>query len=219
MDIKLPKGYILEYIADGRTPIRALTDIAVSKLSHYLNGEGDIIELGASSDYYSKYFSVDKRYVVTNLTGTHIQIDMTSMKFKHNSIHYLTSFYALEHVFNYNAFFKEVYRVLIPGGRCMLALPFIYPFHAAPDDYFRFSVSMLRRVFKKFMILEIIPLGNREINIAEFLMEKSWHPYQKSAFSRFLLRLLALPFLLVGMSKASDQIFAGAFICVVEKPE
>lgn len=45
----------------------------------------------------------------------------------------------LEHLRNPHLFWQEVVRVLRPGGKFLLGVPFLYRIHEAPHDYFRFT--------------------------------------------------------------------------------
>lgn len=50
----------------------------------------------------------------------------------------------IEHIFEYARVIRECRRVLVPGGRLYLSVPFIYPVHDAPNDYHRFTVHGLK---------------------------------------------------------------------------
>lgn len=51
---ELPLRFLWEFLLDGRTPARAMTDVTMQKLLPALEGRGTIIELGAGGDYYKK---------------------------------------------------------------------------------------------------------------------------------------------------------------------
>ncbi len=58
----------------------------------------------------------------------------------------------IEHVPNPVALVSEIHRVLKPGGYAQLMVPFVFPFHAYPGDFQRYSSSgvlELTRVFEK----------------------------------------------------------------------
>ncbi len=52
----------------------------------------------------------------------------------------------LEHVADLDKTLKEVDRVLKPGGRFLVTVPFVYNEHGAPEDFRRFSVHGLRQL-------------------------------------------------------------------------
>ena len=51
----------------------------------------------------------------------------------------------LEHIPNPEALFAEMARVLAPGGRMLLSVPFYYWLHEEPHDYYRYTAHALRR--------------------------------------------------------------------------
>lgn len=56
-----------------------------------------------------------------------------------NSIDCVVSISTLEHVRNPAKVVKEIFRILKPGGIVYLSIPFIFPYHADPDDFYRYS--------------------------------------------------------------------------------
>jgi SAM-dependent methyltransferase len=50
----------------------------------------------------------------------------------------------LEHVPNADAVLNECARVLVPGGRLVMSVPFFWPLHEEPHDYCRFTSHGLR---------------------------------------------------------------------------
>lgn len=50
----------------------------------------------------------------------------------------------LEHVPNPKKIVSDMFRVLKPGGQMYIVIPFVYPFHACPNDFYRWSVTGLR---------------------------------------------------------------------------
>lgn len=62
----------------------------------------------------------------------------------------------LEHVFNPDEFLGEINRVLKPGGKLLLTVPFVWDEHEQPYDYARYSSFGLRALLEKsgFKILQ-----------------------------------------------------------------
>lgn len=63
----------------------------------------------------------------------------------------------LEHFTQPEQAIAEASRVLRPGGKCLILMPFLYPLHDEPHDYQRWTRHGLRRVLEKhgFRIVEI----------------------------------------------------------------
>ncbi|HEX7880971.1 MAG TPA: methyltransferase domain-containing protein [Candidatus Eisenbacteria bacterium] len=60
----------------------------------------------------------------------------------------------IEHLARPARVVAEVKRVLKPGGTVLAQVPFLYPFHAAPHDYQRYTPAGLGMLFEEFDVLE-----------------------------------------------------------------
>jgi SAM-dependent methyltransferase len=60
----------------------------------------------------------------------------------------------VEHLARPHRVVAEVRRVLKPGGTVLAQVPFLYPFHAAPHDYQRYTPAGLRMLFEEFELIE-----------------------------------------------------------------
>lgn len=49
----------------------------------------------------------------------------------------------LEHIHDPSCLWNEMTRVLKPGGKVIVGVPFLYPIHEAPHDYFRYTEHAL----------------------------------------------------------------------------
>jgi len=61
----------------------------------------------------------------------------------------------LEHVPEPHRVVDEVYRVLQEGGQAFFYVPFLYPYHESPDDYFRFTKSGMTYLCRNFSHIQI----------------------------------------------------------------
>ncbi len=70
----------------------------------------------------------------------------------------------LEHVQDPNKAVHEVYRILKPGGTCLVYAPFLYSYHARKgtyNDYYRYTLDGLKWLFRDFSKLEYVPVRGR----------------------------------------------------------
>lgn len=68
-----------------------------------------------------------------------IVCDVCDMPFPDNSFDAVFLIEVLEHVHNPPKALSEIYRVLKPGGTLIFSVPFVFPLHDRPGDYFRYT--------------------------------------------------------------------------------
>ena len=56
----------------------------------------------------------------------------------------------LEHVSNPEIVVREMNRIIKPGGTIVAGVPFMQPFHAAPQDFYRWTGNGLQTLFSSF---------------------------------------------------------------------
>ncbi len=86
-----------------------------------------------------------------------IVCDVCSMPFPDNSFDLVFLIEVLEHVHNPPKALSEIYRVLKPGGTLIFSVPFIFPLHDRPCDYFRYTkygLKLLLSDYNKVYIFE-----------------------------------------------------------------
>jgi len=87
--------------------------------------------------------------------------DIHDMPFEDNSVPAIICMAVLEHVENPIKAMEEMYRVLKPGGRLLIYVPFLYYYHAFPGyypDYWRFTEDSLKLMAKPFSKCELVPV-------------------------------------------------------------
>lgn len=216
---KLPFSYFFEFLKVRATPIRAISDSAIKYYIKFLLGSGTIYELGAPTDYYKKFVHLEQSYVITDYgSNTSLDVDMTDMPFEDNSIDAFFSAFALEHVKDYKKAISEIKRTLKKEGRLMLVVPFLYYYHGAPSDYIRFTDSYLKELFGDMKIYAVVPLGNRDLCIAEFFDERSFTPGKHRGIKKFFYRMISACFVIKYMlSPHQNPGFASAYLLFAEK--
>lgn len=85
--------------------------------------------------------------------------DIQELKLDDNSIDAITCLAVLEHVENPIQAFKEMYRVLRPGGYLYIYVPFLFYYHAEKGyygDFWRFTEDGLMWLSRDFSSIEIV---------------------------------------------------------------
>lgn len=216
---RLDWRYLFQYLkGTDNTPIRALTNRAFDCLIPYIENEGLIIELGSGTNYYKERFPPSQQFLTSNLNpGFDLELDMTKLSLGDSSVDAFISIFAIEHIYDFESTVNEVYRCLKPGGRYLLVSPFLYYYHAAPDDYHRFTISALERLFSKYKILHKASLGNRALLFSEFYLELDVMGLKGNNLRKFLIRIIGAFFCFFGINSENDPIFSAANIFVFEK--
>lgn len=83
--------------------------------------------------------------------------DVCDMSFPDNNFDSVFLMEVLEHVHDPNKAIREIYRVLKPGGTLVFSVPFIFPIHDRPHDYFRYTkygLELLLRDYERLYIFE-----------------------------------------------------------------
>jgi len=132
--------------------------------------KGNIIDLGSGSEEpsYEKYLNYKyphkKIYADLFKSGPNIvKIDLEK-KFDYlisNQFDFILCHSVLEHIYEYKNALRECYRILKPGGAMIGSVPFLFPFHPCPNDYYRFTHQALTKIFTEtgFKNHKILSLG------------------------------------------------------------
>jgi len=207
----------VEYLVAKNTISRQQHDYYLEKALPELHGK--VLEIGASyARNYSQLAINATDYVKSNMAARKdiIKIDATNIDMPDNSFDGIVCLCVLEHIEDFRSVISEFYRVLTPGGKLILTVPFVYYYHGAPDDYYRFSVSALKELHKDFSSVKISAIGNYWDNIAHVLQGPDWIK-GKRKFSPWYLRLLGLPFYLKGRSIKEPDSYAILYGVIAEK--
>ncbi|MEZ5358846.1 MAG: HAD-IIIC family phosphatase [Candidatus Zixiibacteriota bacterium] len=104
--------------------------------------------------------------------GNNIVADAGDLRsvFADKSIDYIICTELLEHVEHYWSVINEITRILRPGGRLFISVPYAYPKHEYPLDLWRFSVRFLRSTFIPYFRIDQIELEGSKRNPRRILM-------------------------------------------------
>jgi SAM-dependent methyltransferase len=95
----------------------------------------------------------------------HELVDVRTMDFE-DEFDLILCLYVLEHIFELDEAVRGIHRALVPGGRAVIAVPHLYPYHDEPSDYWRFTEHAVRRLLGPFASTEIAVRGFRKLPLA-----------------------------------------------------
>lgn len=100
----------------------------------------------------------------------------------------------LEHTINAKNILEEMYRVLKPDGFLFFTVPFFWPLHCVPDDYFRYTPFSLSKIIKDagFKELQIKANGGWHSSLGQILALWVTNGISNT-FLRKIIKLLLIP--------------------------
>jgi SAM-dependent methyltransferase len=116
--------------------------------------EGVILDIGCGDRWLEglargrgHYLGLDSLTTGAALYGARPDLfgDAATLPFGNGSIDCVVLLEVLEHLEHPRQTLHEIARVLKPGGRLLLSMPFLYPIHDAPHDFQRYTVHGLVR--------------------------------------------------------------------------
>lgn len=99
----------------------------------------------------------------------------------------------LEHVFEYRQLLSEAARVVRPGGNVVIVVPFLFPIHPSPSDFWRFTLQALERecVQAGLTVEKVTPLGSG-VFAAQYVMIDRLLPVILRLFGYWVMRPIVL---------------------------
>ncbi len=122
--------------------------------------------------------------------GVGVVGDLVALPLRSDSVDGILCEMVLEHVPQARIALAEFGRVLKPGGRMYLAVPFLWPYHASPHDYWRWTASGFARELLGFETLATGICGGPTTTLINVLHE--WLALVLSLGSDPLYRVLYL---------------------------
>lgn len=174
---------------------RGLAD-AIQVYSQSLRGS--LLDVGCGTKPYQSYFAVD-RYIGLDLDSEDSRsrgiadyfYDGSIFPFLDETFDGILCNQVLEHVFNPDQFLSEIHRVMKPGAKLLLTVPFVWDEHEQPYDYARYSsfglIALLER--NNFRVLEHRKLGAdcsvlfQLLNAYLYKISKNWNRYIQLSFT------------------------------------
>lgn len=173
------------------------------RIAESLPYSGRVVDLGCGSAPYrelilqkaDEYIGVDWDGSAHDLRHVDVTADLTEpLPFEDDYADTVVSFQVMEHLPDTALFLNECHRILRPGGRLFITVPFMWHVHEAPHDYYRFTRYGLQYLCEKH--------GFEDISIEEntgfwqtFVLKFN---YETKRYARGPLWLLFAPLWLLG---------------------
>lgn len=115
---------------------------------------GVVLDIGAADRWIRSHLSQDATYVALDYPATgdrfyearpDVFADAARLPFSDSSVDSVICLEVIEHLYDPASALAEIRRVLKPGGRAWVSIPFMYPIHNEPYDFQRFTEHGLRR--------------------------------------------------------------------------
>lgn len=114
---------------------------------------GTLLDLGAGNQPFKVWYSgLAEKCVSVDVTpapGLDVLSLAAPLPFGSETFDTVLCTSVLEHVHNAEAVVSEIARILKPGGRLIITIPFLYPTHEAPYDFWRTTHWGLRSVLTR----------------------------------------------------------------------
>ena len=179
---------------------------------------GRLLDFGCGAKPYRELFSAAS-YVGCDVyksghdhTGEQIDafFDGRHLPFADQSFDSIFASEVLEHVFEPDAVLNELSRVLRPGGRMLLTVPFVWHEHEEPYDFARYTAFGLAALVQRagFRVIEQSRLGDSATAVAQLAAASLADALPKRALFRLPLTL----------ATASPTLLMGAAVSAVFRP-
>ncbi len=213
---------------------RLMTDITASFYERFvpLYVKGRLVDLGCG---YVPFFELYRRYITDNTCvdwpntlhrNRYLdkECDLNEpLPFPNSTFDTIIISEVLEHVANPEGVFSEMARILRPGGRILLSVPFYYKIHEAPFDYYRYTEFALRYLAEKngLNIAVLLPFGGLPEVLTDILAKNLVKiPLAGNAMGAFvqaMCRALVTNGIARGFSTRTAKAYPLGYFLVVEK--
>jgi len=129
----------------------AFTGLSAKKFIKEFLNKGMILNLGSGPRILSpQVINLD----LYRYAGVKIVADILQLPISDNSVEAIVCDTVIEHVKDPRRAIDEMRRVLIKGGSAYITFPFMYPFHASPNDFYRWTKVGFSKMLNGFEVVE-----------------------------------------------------------------
>jgi SAM-dependent methyltransferase len=127
-------------------------------------------DLGRDSYSMRSLFDASNEFVQSDVVPGygHAIVDATTMEFE-NEFDVILCTSVLEHVYDHRTALERIHRALKPGGRAVISVPFLFPYHDEPQDFWRFTEYGVRRLLEDFSAVDVKHRGHKRLPFTLFV--------------------------------------------------
>jgi len=144
---------------------RYYLDLMLSQVQFF----GKVLDIGGKKNNKRGFFrpplDIVKSWEYVNIDKTtrpDYLCSADSICVEENSFDIILLTEVLEHILNPTSVIQEAKRILKPKGLLIITMPFLYPIHADPDDFQRWTPNKIKLelTIKNFEIVHLEPMGS-----------------------------------------------------------
>jgi len=178
---------------------------------------------------YTKYFPNRVGVDIKPGKGTDIVASVYALPFGDAEFDVVLCCSVLEHLEDPRKAIAEMMRVLKPQGSIIVSVPFLFPLHDAPGDYWRFTKYGLKSLFAQWAVIRLEAETDTRQALAVLMQRLGYqtrmrvNPVSKALLflSAKILNFLPSPFLEtygdISKSTSEPEAFASSLFLVAEK--
>jgi len=213
---------------------RLITDIIATLYDTYipLYAKGNLIDLGCGN---VPLYEVYRQYTTDNVCvdwenslhpGMYVdyECDLASeLPFRDGEFDTLILSDVLEHILKPDTLWKEISRILSPGGIAFVNTPFFYCLHEIPNDYFRYTEFVLKHFAETngFKILILRSIGGTPEILGDIFAKHFIHIPMIGRFLAIGVQEITKAFIRTSLGKRlsekTGRIFPLGYFLVMEK--
>ncbi|HET6966522.1 MAG TPA: class I SAM-dependent methyltransferase [Acidimicrobiales bacterium] len=165
--------------SDRRTTLSLLPGAAVGRwlASHRSEVGGLLLDLGAGNQPYRPWYGSLAEWCaavdVAPSPGLSALSLATDVALRSSTFDTVVCTSVLEHVEDVESAVSEIVRLMKPGGRLLISVPFLYPTHEAPFDFWRTTHYGLRSLLERhgLVVEEVAAQGGPFLMAAHYVIQ------------------------------------------------
>lgn len=215
---------------------RLVADLTAALYQEHLPNyaSGKLLDLGCGKiplyfvyrEYADEYICVDWENTFHKNEHLDYECDITKpLPFGGDEFDTIILSDVLEHIPEPDQLWREMARILTPGGKLIMNVPFLYMLHEKPHDYYRFTEFALRRFAdgSGLTVLEILPIGG-SLEVLTDIFAKNVQPLPLIGEGiAIIVQALSTSFARTSLgrrtARKTSQYFPLAYFLVAEKPQ